>query len=314
MNDRLRLRQLRYFVEVVRNGSISKAAEVFNVSQPAITRGIKDLETALGATLLTRSSSGVALTPYGEIILKSSTVIVNEMNEAAARLEVFKHSGDGCVSIGGAQIGNSRVVPLAVVRLKARRPLVTVTIVGGEHGHLLAALKAAQLDLVYGRRGDPSQMSGLTYEVLSEERLVLVVRAHHPLAGRSALSLSDLLDFPWIVPLPSATLRQRIDEIFRASGLPFPRNYVESVVGPATQTYVTETDAIAALPDKVFEDDLRSGKFVELIDLESPLGDVGITRRETAALSPPARMLIQELRRIGARFRDGRAGKRARRS
>jgi DNA-binding transcriptional LysR family regulator len=310
MIDRLRLRQLRYFVEVARNGSIGKAAEVFNVSQPAITSQIKELEKTLGVTLFTRSRSGVALTPYGDIFLQSSTAIVDELNEAAARLEAFKHSGKGHVSIGGAQLGTSRVVPLAVARLKARRPFVTVTLVVGAHEHLLAALKAGQLDLVFGRRGDPNQMSGLAYEVLFEERLVLVARARHPLAGRRGLALSDLLDFPWIVPLPNATLRRRLEEIVRAGGLAFPRNYVESVVGAATQTYIAETDAVAALPDKIFEDDLRTGKLVKLVDLESPLGDVGITRRESAALAPPARMLIQELRRVGARFRDERRSRR----
>ena len=63
--DRMRLQQLRYFVEVARNGSISKAADLFNVSQPAVTNRIKDLEKDIGMTLFTRSRSGVALTPCG---------------------------------------------------------------------------------------------------------------------------------------------------------------------------------------------------------------------------------------------------------
>ena len=311
--DRMRLQQLRYFVEVARNGSMSKAADLFNVSQPAVTNRIKDLEKDIGMTLFTRSQSGVALTPCGEIFLQSSTAIVDEMNAVAARLEAFKRSEKGSVSIGGMHIGNSRVVPLAVARLKVRRPFVTVNMVGGAHEHLLASLKAGQLDLVYGRRGDPSQMSGLIYEVLSKERLVLIGRAHHPLAGRSALTLADLVDFPWIVPLPSATLRRSIDNLFRAHGLAFPRNCVESVVGPAMRIYVTGTDAIAAIPEMIFEEEIVSGMLVRLIDLEAPLGDVGITRRETSALTPPVQMLIQEMRRIAVRFRSSdQAGRRRR--
>jgi DNA-binding transcriptional LysR family regulator len=106
--------------------------------------------------------------------------------------------------------------------------------------------------------------------------------------------------------MPGATIRRRLEELFRAGGLAFPRNFVESIVGPATLTYLAETDAVAALPDKLFEEDMRSGKLVALIDLESPLGEVGIARRESGTLSPPTRMLIQELRRVGSRFRRGR--------
>ncbi len=304
MNERLRLRQMRYFVEVARNGSIGKAAEVCGVSQPAVTRQIRELERGLGASLFTRGRSGVALTPYGDIFLASASAIVNELDQAAARLEAFKASEKGHVAIGGLQIATSRVVPMAVARLKARRPFVTVTLVGGAHEHLLSALKAGQLDLVFGRRGDPGQMAGLTYEVLFEERLVLVAGAGHPLA-QCKTSLKDLVDFPWIVPLPSATLRRRLEDIFRANALAFPRNYVESIVGPATLVYLSQTQAVAAVPDTIFEDALVAGRIVALVDLDSSLGDVGITRRESAVLSPATRMLLQELRRVGARFRRG---------
>ena len=98
MNDRLRLRQLRYFVEVARNASIGKAAEIFDISQPAVSSQIKDLERTLGVTLFTRSRSGVALTPYGEIFLQSATAVVGEMKEAAARLEAFRHSVAGLLT------------------------------------------------------------------------------------------------------------------------------------------------------------------------------------------------------------------------
>ena len=301
--DSMRLRQLQYFVEVARNGSIGKAAESFNVSQPAITKRIKDLERDLGMALFTRSRAGVALTPYGEIFLQSAKAIVDEMNTATSRLETFKKAEKGSISIGGMHMANSRIVPLAVARFKARRPLVTVNMLGGTHDQLLASLRAGQVDLVYGRRGEPSQMSGLTYEVLAKERLVLLVRHGHPVAKRAGLVLSHLVDYPWIVPLPSTTLRRSVDKLFERSGVPFPRNCVECVIGPAMQVYIAETDAIAALPDKLFETEVKVGKLIQLMDMESPLGDVGITRRDTPAPTPLVRMLIQELRRIAVRFR-----------
>ncbi len=302
MNERLRLRQMRYFVEVARHGSIGKAAEICGVSQPAVTRQIHELERSLGAVLFTRGRSGVALTPYGDIFLSSASAIVNELDEAAARLGAYKASEKGHVAIGSVHIATSRVVPMAVARLKARRPYVTVTLVGGAHEHLVSTLKAGQLDLVFGRRAEPGQMAGLTFETLFEERLVIVARAGHPLARRKP-SLAELVDAPWIVPLPSATLRRRLEEIFRESGLAFPRNYVESIVGPATLVYLGESDAVAAVPDTIFEDDLAAGRLTALTELDSSLGDVGVTRRESAALPPATRMLLQELRRVGARFR-----------
>jgi LysR family pca operon transcriptional activator len=257
----------------------------------------------LGTTLLTRGRTGVALTPYGQMFLQSAKTVVSELDDACGRLEALKKGDRGHVRIGGVQIGTSRAIPLAISRLKAVKPAITVSLFTGQHEHLLSALKAGQLDLVFGHRGDASQMVGLTYEALFDERLTLVVRPDHPLAKTTAHQLQDLVELPWIVPLPSVPTRMQLDALLARSKIPFPRDYVESVFGPATLVYIEHTSAIGAIPDKIFDAELKAGRIKRLMTLDVDVGQVGITRKEAIALSPATRLMVQELRRIGTMFR-----------
>ena len=304
MNWRLHLRQISCFVEVARNGSIGKTAAALNVSQPAITKTIKELEGQLGFQLFTRKRTGVTLTAYGEVFLQHASVAIAELSVGLSELEALKNSEKGHVTIGGLQAPTSELVATAIARLKKLRPFIRVTVLPGTNDQLLPALKLGEVDIVFGRRGNAEQMSGLFFEMLFEDRLVFAASPHHPLARRSGLELIDLVDYPWIIPLPRNLVRDRLERIFHDNRTALPKDYVETPFGVATWIYMDATNAVAALPNNLIADEVKAQRRVVLLENKGwTLSEVGIARRDAALLSEPTRLMIQELRRVGAEVR-----------
>lgn len=297
MSARVNLRQIRCFLEVARNGSIKRTAEALNVTQPSVSKTIKELEGALGAELFERVPTGVTPTPYGEVLLRHAMPAIAELNAGLSEIEALKSSADGCVRIGGPHLAMSRLLPIAVARLKRQRPQLNVSVVPGTYVQLLPALRAGELDMIFGRRGDPTEMAGLAFEGFFQDRMVIVALADHPSARRNRVELADLVDYPWVMPLPKTAIRECLNRIFLKSRVPFPSNCFETTFGASTWSYMREAGAIAALPSNNVYDEVAAGSVNILLTEKSwTIAEVGILRRSSGLLSQSARLLIKELR------------------
>jgi LysR family pca operon transcriptional activator len=297
VSARVHLRQIQCFLEVARNGSIKRTADALNVSQPGVTKTIKELEAALGAELFTRVPTGVTLTPFGEALLRHATPAIAELNAGFSEIEALKNSADGGIRVGGLQLAMSRLLPIAVARLKRHRPHLNVSVIPGTYEQLLPALRVGELDMIFGRRGDASEMSGLVFEVFFQDRLVIAALPGHPLTLKNSVELEDMIDYPWIVPLPKTAVRECLNRILLKHKVPFPRNCFETTFGSSTWSYMRETGAIAALPSNTIYDEIEQGD-VSILKTEKSwtISDVGIARRPDALVSQSARLLIKELR------------------
>jgi LysR family transcriptional regulator, pca operon transcriptional activator len=297
VSARVNLRQIRCFLEVARNGSIKRTAEALNVSQPSVTKTVKELEAALGAELFERIPTGVTLTPYGEALLRHAMPAVAELTAGFSEIEALKSSADGCIRIGGPHLAMSRLLPVAVARLKRQRPQLNVSVIPGTYEQLLPALRAGELDMIFGRRGDPTEMAGLLFEGFFQDRLVITALADHPSTLRNSVALEDLVDYPWVVPLPRTAMRDCLNRIFVKSRIPFPSNCFETTFGASTWSYMREAGAVAALPSNNVYDEVADGSVkIVLTEKTWTIAEVGILRRSNALLSQAARLLIKELR------------------
>jgi len=297
MSTRVHLRQINCFIEVARNGSIKRTADALNVSQPGVTRTIKELEAALGAELFDRIPTGVTLTPYGEALLRHAMPAIAELNAGFAEIEALKNSAEGRIRIGGSHLPMSRLLPVAVARLKRQRPQLNISVIPGTYEQLVPALRTGEIDMIYGRRGDPTEMSGLMFETFFKDRMVIAALPDHPATRRNRAELADLVDYPWIIPLPRTAVRDCLNRIFLKSKVPFPRNCFETVFGASTWTYMREAGAIAALPSNNVYDEIGTGDVKILLTEKSwTISDVGVMHRSDGLLSQSARLLIKELR------------------
>lgn len=297
---RLKLKQLRLLVEVERRGSILHAAREMNLSQPAATKMIQDLETDFEVQLFTRTNRGVVPTMFGDSLIRNGKLVFAQIAHAAQELDDLVEGTAGRIVVGTLLAASARVLPMAIETILRERPDLVVKVVEGTNEVLMPALRAGELDLVVGRlpthryRGDLDQMT------LYEERIVAIVRAGHPLAAQPAVSAEDLAGYGWILPPAETTLRRQLDQHFDRWSDTAPKRVVESVSYLTNRALVLASDLISVVPSHVARADLDSGGFAQLAwTVPVGTGPVGVSFRRRGSLSPAAQAFIRTLADIG---------------
>ena len=296
IDPRIKIRHLRTFVEVARLGSVGRAGNTLNVSQPAVSKTLAELEDVLGAKLMSRGRAGAALTPVGQMFLSYATASLAALRQGIDGVVESLAAGDLRLSIGALPSVAARIVPDAAIEFGRIAPEAGLSIVSGPNGYLLSELVAGTLDLVIGRLGQPQAMAGLSFTQLYSERISLVVRPDHPLIGVS--DPRAVADYPLIFPDKDAAIRQIAEQFFIAQGVTRRRDRVETVAETFGRAFVRKTDAVWVISSGVVALDLAEGKLAELpLVMADTLGPVGLTMRAEGDPSPALRLFIEALRR-----------------
>lgn len=186
----MELRTLRYFVAVAEELHFGRAAARLQMSQPPLSRAIKQLERELGASLFDRSAAGVALTPAGVVLLQEARALLEQADQVPARVR-------GAVSFTIGMLGDS--TDPGATRLAAayrqQHPGVEVRIREADLTDPTCGLRAGLVDVALTRA--PFDATGLTVHELRADPVGAVLRADDPLAQRDALKLADLADRRW---------------------------------------------------------------------------------------------------------------------
>jgi len=304
IDSRIKFRHLVCFLEVARQGSLARAADALAVSQPAISKTLKELEGLLDASLFGRGKSGASLTEAGVAFLRYAGPCVQALREGVNSLRGGEYASS-TVRLGVLSTVESLLMPEVVRRLHERHPALVVSVITGPSAHLLSQLRVGELDLVVGRMTESPQIQGLAFEHLYSESMTLVARAGHPLLGRP-LPPSALDDWPLVLPLAGTTIRKSADSLLVQSGLGQPRRRLETLSTVLCRRYVLCSDALWIAPLDSVRLDLASGEMVELpLDVQEPGGSVGVCSNSTLPLSLGAHWCLEVLREVGEAYREG---------
>ncbi|WP_109466277.1 LysR substrate-binding domain-containing protein [Albibacillus kandeliae] len=300
---RLKLKQLRLLVAVGQHHSIQNAARELNVSQPAATKMIKDLELDFEVQLFERTNRGVVPTPHGEALIRHGKLIFAQISNAAQELDDLNEGNKGRVVVGTLLAASSHLLPMAIEKLIADRPNVAVKVVEGTNEILMPALRSGEIDLVVGRLSTHRHRQEIEQIALFDERIVAVAGADHPLLGKSVDSFDAFKPFGWILPPLETTLRRQIDHFFVNNGQYIPPVTIESVSYLTNRTLMQRRDLIGLLPSHVVAQDIASGLLGRL-DWDVPFGTgpVGISRRIKERPSPACAEFIEALKEVAARI------------
>jgi DNA-binding transcriptional LysR family regulator len=300
------LRQLQTLLVIAECRSISRAAERLHVSQPAVTKSLRELERSLGVALFERSARGLSPTRYGDSLIRHAKSVSAELRHAGEELAALRGAASGRVSIGTAPIGAAKIVPQAVAALLHDQPGLVVNVVEGTHNTLLPAVAVGELDLFFGPLGDDGPGEGLVEEVLFYDRLHIVARRNHPLAKRRTLELADLLDQPWVLPPTTVRPRRQLENAFRRQGLEPPTTGVETASPLILRTLLLESDRISVIARQALVVEVELGLIKLLpVDLGATIRPIGIVMRAGATPSPAVAMLIDHLKaEVGGTGRD----------
>ncbi len=297
VSTRLKLKQLRLLVTIAENRSILHAAEELNMSQPAATKLLKDLETDFDVKLFDRTNRGVIPTTFGAALVRHGKLILAQLSQAAQELDDLNEGLGGRVVVGTLLAASARLLPRTIERIHRSRPNVSIVVRDGTNDFLMPLLHSGDLDMVVGRLPEYRHRLALDQETLYRERLVVVCRKNHPLAADDHVALEDLIDRDWILPPAPTTLRRQIDKEFHDSGLPSPSNAVECVSFLTNRALLLETDMLCVMPYQVVEQEIVQGLLaVVACTLDISGGPVGVSYRAPDSLSPAAQAFLHELR------------------
>lgn len=297
----MELRQLRYFLEIYRRSSFGQAADALGLSQPALSKSIRNLEQELRVELLERLPSGVAPTPYGEIVAEYAALVENELRRARAEIEAMSGSTRGLVSVGAGTTNLRFLMPAAAAAFRARFPEVRLRLTSGLKDELVAMLRRGDLDLAVVGALDPATHADLVYEPLLTDRLAVVAWRGHPLAGQARLGWADLAPHPWIFPSQSEAERRQLNGFFQAAGLQPPVAAIETDSAVLMADLIMGSACLSYLPRRMLLNDRVYAELVELqVAQDWPAVGLGVAYRRVSVRLPPARNFIAEVKRVAA--------------
>jgi molybdate transport repressor ModE-like protein len=296
LQNRIRLTQLRLLVLIAETGSVVAAAQRMNLSQPAATKSLQLLESAVGHSLVHRGPTGSVLTPTGELICRRARLILAELRNIEDELGLFHAGSVGQVVVGALPVAVAALLPRALQALANDYPGITVRIVEGTSDALFPRLKEGRLDLLVGRFW-PGEEPELLNETLFDSRFALVARSGHPLSSRRRLQLADTMAVPWILPPPGAHSRGALEAMFLQASLKPPPHGVETSSYLIIRALLVKTDMVCPLPIETPQEDVSRGLLQLLpIGLDVRLPPVGIVRNAQRETSPATDTVIKYLR------------------
>jgi DNA-binding transcriptional LysR family regulator len=307
VRSHLKTRHLVLLVELGRHGSILRAAEAANLTQPAASKLLAELEHALGVQLFERLPRGVEPTWYGEVLIRRAGAALSEMDAAHQEVMELLSGLSGRVALGTVMTPSTGLVPEAIKLLKTRHAKVHVAISVDTSKVLTDRLRSGELDVVIGRILDTKSAAELNFEPLTDEPHSLIASADHPLAKCENLQLKDLIQEGWILPPNGSILRDRLTALFLSHGLGQPAETIETVALSVITNLLIGSNMIVALPEELVRTYLDTGLLTVLpYALSLRMDMYGIVTRKGHRLSPGADAMLTALHDIAAqRYQQG---------
>jgi DNA-binding transcriptional LysR family regulator len=294
---RLKTRQLLLLIALEEEGNIHRAAQVLNMTQPAASKLLKDLEEMLGVELFQRLPRGMRPTWYGETMIRHARMALASLSQAHDEIEALKAGRFGQVSVGAITAPGMALLPAAVAQVKQEHPNLNVSVAIESSDVLMERLAQGKLDLVIGRLFERHDKSGLRYDALAEEPVCAMVRPGHPLLGVARLGLRDLVHTGWIVPPTGSVLRHRFELMFQEEGLEAPVDLVESQALLFVTKMLQQSDMVAVVAADVGRYYAEHGLVAVLpIALPCKMDAFGLITRTDRLLSPAAKVMLRAVR------------------
>ena len=258
---RLRFRHLQLITELQRSGSLRAAAQPLNLTQPALSKALREIETAFGFTLFARTARGLTPTAQGAVVVRGAAMLLEEL----AHLRAEAAAGESAMAlmrIGAPPFVAQDYLPAVLARLALRKPLVRTQLTEDRVPILLESLAAGKLDALV--TSYPAQMpelasSNLVFEKLFDTDFAVIAPPSHPLARVRQVDWQRLAGEPWVMPASTSMLRRLIDDSFTRAGIAPPPPVVESTSPVTSVRLVAAGLGVSAVPASTMRRELALG-------------------------------------------------------
>ncbi len=294
---RLKTRQLMLLTALADEANMHRAAEALNMTQPAASKLLKELEDALGVPLFERLPRGMRATWYGESLIRHARMALSSLQQAHEEIEALKAGRYGKVAIGAITTPALGLLPGAVAQVKRQHPSLNVEIQVDSSNVLIDQLLQGRLDVVVGRLFERHVKTDLRYEALADEPIAAVTRPGHPMLASARLQLRDTVARPWIVPPSGTVLRHRFELMFQEEGLDAPADVIETTALLFITKMLQGSDMLAVISADVGRYYAEHG-MMALLPLAMPcrMDGFGLITRTDRLLSPAAKVMLRAIK------------------
>ena len=303
MPNPLDLRRLRHLRSIVTEGSLTAAAARLGLSQPALSASIKSLEADLGVTLLERHRHGAVATPHADVLVAHARSIEMELDGAWSSIARLKGSELVSLRIGCGPAEATRLLPMALMRLRATDPGMRVFVEYGLNEALMPMVRRGEVDCALSSIPRSAAHPELQHEALHPDSAVIVARVGHPLAARRTPTVKDLAAYPWVLARHWELERRALDELFSQAGMKPVEAQIETTSAVLMKAVVMHSDFLTFVPREMIVWEERANLLRPLKGIHSTWErHVGITTRRDAPPGAPAQRLIAALRESAREF------------
>jgi DNA-binding transcriptional LysR family regulator len=294
---RVRTRQLMLLARLDTDRNLGRAASAMNVSQPAATKLLQQLEDTLGAKLFTRLARGMEPTATGEVLVRFARQALVDFGVAREQMAAVRSGLRGRLRLGTVPGALPELLAPALAAYKKQHPRVAVSVLVETSDVMLRLLEGGDVDLVLGRPTEGHFDDELEIRPLLAEPHVAVVRAGHPLLEQRKLVLEDLVRWPWVLQPPGSPQRSRFESALRVAGLHTRLDITETASTVATTALLEASDMAAIMPASLAAHYARLG-VLQVLPLELPLQvpPIHLITRRQRELSPAAAGFVEGLR------------------
>lgn len=298
----VKLTQIRDLIATAETGSLRAAARHLGVTQPAITRSIRELEQELGTPLFERHQFGMQPTATGRIMLERARAVQEELRRAREEIAQLQGEMTGDVRVAMSTIATFALMPQAVRAFRATHPRAVLKFVESLYQPIEAQLLSGQIDFFVGPFSDQGRASRVTSETLFTNRRVVIARKGHRLVG--ATSIAQLTEAEWVKQaLPDRQSEGDFERPFIQAGLPMPNVIMHTTSATATLLAVANGDLLTSVPRQMLDAPVSRDLFAVLPIREDLFAaPICLVRRTDLSLTPLAEFMFDMFRRAGLQY------------
>lgn len=281
---------MRSLLAVVDAGSITAAADRLGLTQPALSRRIRQLEDQVGVLLLSRTRSGVTLTAVGELVCAEARVLVSRYDNLIQEVSAHQRLEKGTVRLGGGATVVSFVLPPAIANFQGDYPDVRFQLKEAGSREVEQDVVSGHLEL--GLVTLPVHQRELQVRPLMTDRIVLIARNEHPLAQAHSIEVQALAGLSLVGFEAGSAIRHLIDQALRVAGVEM--NVVMELRSIASIVRMVASTGNLAFVSRVGVENQRDVKVLSVRGLEIRR-ELAVINRRGAALSPAAEAFAQRI-------------------
>lgn len=297
--SRLKLRHLQLMVAIGRYGSLGLAARHLNISQPAASRLLAEVEGLVGEIIFERLPRGLSPNAYGSVIIRHARNVLAELSVAGSELDALRSGLSGSVAIGAVNTSALDTVATVIARLLQTNPNVEVQVEIAPSKVLVERLLDGSLDFAFARPPTGLDSELVDYVQVDAEDVSFLVRSDFASPAGHRPSLAEIADLCWAMEPPGTLLRKTVDASFRRFSLKPPSRVLNTTSVLLTLAAVARSGGVGVVPHSVTKllDTERCYKLIFPAELDASLSvePFGLMKCSDRQLSPVASFVYERM-------------------